>query len=239
MARLRYAFRSLAKSPLLALVVVLSLGLGIGANTAIFSLMNQIILSRLPVEKPEELVLVTAPGEFKSGRSSSNDAGGQDFIFSYLMFRALEKQPQGLTELAGFRAIGANLAFGSQTVSGSVMLASGGYFPALRAKPLMGRTIEPEDDQPGGGNPVAVLGYGYWRDKLGGRSDILNQTMRINAQPFTVVGVMPKSFTGTTMGQNIEVYVPMSFKRRLTPNWNGTDRWDDYGVYLIGRGSRA
>jgi putative ABC transport system permease protein len=235
MARIRFAFRSLAKSPMLALVVLLSLALGIGANTAIFSLLNQILLNELPVEKPEDLVLVTSPPEFKGGRSSSDNSGNQEFIFSYLMFRGLEKQPQGLAGLAGFRGLGGNVAFGNQTIPGRVMVVSGGYFPVLRVKPLIGRTIVPEDDRPGGGNPVALLSYGYWNDKLGGRREVLNQQIRINSKSFTVVGILPGEFTGTTMGAAPEVYVPMSFKPQLTPNWNGTDRWDDYWVYLIGR----
>src|ERR1017187_6456728 len=97
MRRLRFAWRSLMKAPLLSLVVVLSLGLGIGANTAIFSLFHQILLNSLPVERPAELVSLTSPSDFKSGRSSSNDSGGSEFIFSYPMFRELEKHPQGLS----------------------------------------------------------------------------------------------------------------------------------------------
>src|SRR5690349_11778100 len=115
MARIRFAVRSLLKAPLLSLVVVLSLGLGIGANTGIFSLLHQVVLSSLPVERPEELVVLHAPGEFKGGRSSSNNSGGMDSIFSYPMFRALEKHG-----VAGFRDLGANLAFGNSTVSGRV-----------------------------------------------------------------------------------------------------------------------
>src|ERR1035437_1101530 len=100
MARIRFALRSLAKAPLLSLVVVLSLGLGIGANTAIFSLLHQIVLRSLPVEKPEELVLLTSPGEFKGGRNSTGDAGGLENVFSYRMFRELEKRAQGRTSPA-------------------------------------------------------------------------------------------------------------------------------------------
>src|SRR5579872_4431548 len=139
MARIRYAIRSLAKAPLLSLVVVLSLGLGIGANTAIFSLLHQVVLSSLPVEKPEELVLVTTPGEFKNGRSSSNNSGGMDYIFSYPFFREMEKHAGPVAALAGFRSLGANLAFGSQTVTGTILVVSGGYFPMLGVKPLLGR----------------------------------------------------------------------------------------------------
>jgi putative ABC transport system permease protein len=235
MARLSYAFRSLAKAPLLSLVVVLSLGLGIGANTAIFSLLQQVVLSNLPVQHPEQLALVTAPGEFKGGRSATNNSGGMDHIFSYPVFRELEKHAEGVAGFAGFRDIGANMAFRNQTVSQQVELVSGGYFSTLGVKPLVGRTISPDDDRTGAGNPVAVLGYGFWRDKLGGQPDVLNQPLRINGQVFTVVGVAPANFTSTTMGQEPAAYLPLSFKPLLTPNWNGTERWNDYWIYLFAR----
>jgi len=234
MARIRFAFRSLAKAPLLSLVVVLSLGLGIGANTAIFSMLHQLVLSSLPVPHPEELALLTSPGEFKDGRSATNDSGGMDYIFSYPVFRELEKRAPDVVRLAGFRIVGANLAFGNQTVSGGAMLVSGGYFPMLGVRPLIGRLIEREDDQ-GGGNPVAVLGYGYWHDKLGARLDALNQPVHINGSVYTVVGVLPPKFSGTTLGNEPSAFLPMVFKPRMTPNWNGTDRYDDYWVYLIAR----
>jgi putative ABC transport system permease protein len=233
-SRIRFAIRSLAKAPLLSLVVILSLGLGIGANTGIFSLLHQVVLSSMPVERPHELVLITAPGEFKGGRNSTNNSGDMDYIFSYMMFRGLEKQAQGVTGLAGFRDIGANLAFRNQTVNGTVTLASGQYFPVLGIKPLMGRTIVPEDDRPGA-QPVTVLAYGYWRDKLGGRADVLNQTLKINNQQFTIVGIAPPGFDGTTLGQDPNAWVPMIFKPQMTPNWNGTDRWNDYWIYMFAR----
>ncbi len=233
MFRIRYAVRSLAKAPLLSLVVVLSLGLGIGANTAIFSLLHQVVLRSLPVEKPQELVLVTSPDAFKNGRGSTNDSGNMNYAFSYPFFRDLERA-QG-SSLAGFRNFGANLAFHSQTVSGSILAVSGGYFPLLGVKPPMGRILVPEDDRHGGGNAAAVLSYGYWHDKLGGQPDALNQPIRINGQLFTIVGVAPKGFNGTTLGHDPDAYVPLSFKPRLTPNWDGTDRYDDYWLYLISR----
>lgn len=221
---------------MLSLVVIVSLGLGIGANTAIFSLLHQMVLASLPVPHPEQLVLVTAPGEFKSGRSSSNDSGGMDYIFSYPAFRTLEKNAQALAGLAAFRNLSANLAFGSQTINGSFDIVSGQFFPVLGVRPMIGRGIEPSDDGPtGGGNPVAVLGYGYWHDKLGARSEVLNQPLRLNGHIFTIVGVLPKSFTGPTLGQEPDAYVPLSFKPLLTPNWNGTDHYDDYWLYLVGR----
>jgi predicted permease len=235
MVRIRFALRSLAKSPLLSLVVVLSLALGIGANTAIFSLLNQVVLSSLPVERPQELALVTSPGDFKSGRSSSNSAGGMDYIFSYKVFRALEKVRTGVSGLAAFRDLGANIAFGKQTTPGRVCVVSGQYFPLLGVKPLIGRTITPEDDNEGGGNAVAMVSYGYWTDKLGGERSVLNQPIRINGNTFTLIGVTPKGFTGTVLGNEPETFVPLVFNPKLTPNHDGTKRWNDYWLYLIAR----
>ena len=235
MKQIRFTLRTLAKTPMLALVVVLSLGLGIGANTAIFSLLHQIILRSLPVDRPEELVLLNSPGEFKSGRSSTDNSGGMDSIFSYRIFRELEKRPDGVTAVAGFRDIGANVRFENQTVNASAMVVSGSYFPVLGTRPLVGRLISPQDDVHGAGNAVAVLGYGYWKDRLGSRREVLNQPIYVNSQAFTVVGVAPMGFTGTTPGQAPDVFVPMSFKPRLTPGWDGTDRYDDYWVYLFAR----
>ena len=233
MARLRFAWRSLLKAPLLSLTVVLSVGLGIGANTAIFSLFHQILLNSLPVERPEELVTLTAPEEFKGGRNSTDNSGDMNYIFSYPMFRELEKRPQGMSGIAAFRSLNANLSFRQQTISGEMLIVSGGYFPTLGVRPWMGRTIDRADDT-GAGNAVAVLSYGYWNDRLGGESAVLNQPIRVNGQMFTVVGVAPKGFTGTTLGDEPDVYIPLVFKPLMTPNWNGTDRWSDYWLYLIG-----
>ena len=234
MARVRFAFRSLAKAPLLSLVVILSVGLGIGANTAIFSLLHQILLDSLPVQHPEELVVLTAPEEFKGGSSRTGDSGGMDHIFSYPLFRELEKNPQGVTGVAAFYQLGANLSFQKQTVPGGAMVVSGGYFPLLGVRPLIGRAIEPADDT-GSGNPVAVLSYGYWTDRLGGETSVLNQPIKVNGQVFTIVGVAPKKFTSTTLGEEPSVFLPLTFKPLLTPHWNGTDRWNDYYLYLFAR----
>src|SRR5258706_11913584 len=109
--RIRYALRTLSKTPLVTTVVVLSLGLGIGSNTAIFSLLDQVILRSLPVERPEELMLLTLPGEIKSGSTSTANSGCQDSIFSYRIFRELEQHPEGLTTVAGVRGTSTNVAY--------------------------------------------------------------------------------------------------------------------------------
>ena len=234
MARLRYAIRSLSKSPLLCLTVALSLGLGIGANTAIFSLLHQAILASLPVAHPEELALPTSRAD-RSGRVSTGDAGHADYVFSYPVFRALELHPEGLTGIAAFRKLSANLAFRNQTVHGDAMVVSGRYFSLLAVQPEIGRILTPADDIPGAGNPVAVLSYNYWSGPLGAQLDALNQPIRVNGHVFTIVGVAPRGFNGITFGDQPSVFVPLSSKPLLTPGWNGTDRYDDYWLYLVAR----
>ncbi len=234
MGRIRFALRSLAKAPLLSLVVVTSLGLGIGVNTAIFSLLHQVVLSSLPIPHPEQLVLLTAPGDLKNGRSSDDDSGDQDYIFNWHTFRELERHNDA-ARVVGFRTFPGNLAFSRQTVSGTFMLVSGRYFPVLGVQPFAGRLVGPEDDIPGGGNPVADVSYRYFHDRLGGDTGILNQTVKVNGQPFTIVGITPPNFTGTTVGREANIYMPMSFKPHLTEGWNGTDKLADYWVYLLAR----
>lgn len=234
MTGIRLAFRALLRSPIVTLVVVLSLGLGVGANTAIFSMMYQVLLRNLPIEKPHEVVFVQSPADFKNGRGSTNSAGGMESVFSYRMFRELEKQPGNLLQLAAFREVGANLSLNGRTESGSAMLVSGQYFPVLGIVPDRGRLIGPEDDK-NAGNPIVVLGYGYWKNRLGGQGDILNQPLRINGHVFTVVGIAPRNFHGTVLGDAPDVFVPLTFKPRLTPGWDGTDKWNDYYLYLLGR----
>ena len=230
MTGLRLALRSLLKTPVLCLVVVLSLGLGIGANTAIFSLLHQVLLRALPVPNSRELVIVTSPGDLKGGRNSTDNSGGMDMIFSYPMFRELEKRVPGI---AGHRLFSANLSFQGKTQSGSVCVVSGGYFPALGVEPVVGRTLSPQDDS--GKQPVGMISYGYWTDKLGGRSDILNQPLRVNGQIFTIAGVTPRGFTGMTLGDDPDVFVPLAFKTAITPGWDGTDKWNDYWLYTFAR----
>src|ERR1700733_11502002 len=234
MRRIGYACRSLANAPLLSLVVILSLGLGIGVNTAIFSLLHEVVLSALPIPHPEQIVLLTSPGDLKNGRSQNGDSGGMGYVFNWRAFRELEKHTE-TANVVGFCDFYSNIAFSGQTIRGDMMLVSGAYFSALGTQPFTGRLIDAKDDIPGGGNAIAVLGYRYWRDKLGANPSVLNQTVKVNGQPFTVAGIAPSNFSGTTVGTDPSVYLPMSFKPHLTEGWNGTDKLDDYWIYLLAR----
>ncbi|MGI9182536.1 MAG: ABC transporter permease [Longimicrobiaceae bacterium] len=233
---LRYALRQLGRGPGFAAVVVVTLALGIGANAAIFSLFEQVLLRPLPVHEPERLVNLGAPGP-KTGNTSCNQAGECDQIFSYPMFRDLEAAQQSLTGLAAHRHFGANLATRNQTFSGGATLVSGSYFPVLGLQPALGRLLGPEDDRTVGAHPVAVLSYRFWETRLGADPAVLDQTLLVNGHPMTVVGVAPRRFEGTTLGQLPDVFVPLTMRGSVNPDITnpGFDDRRSYWVYLFGR----
>ncbi len=199
MTGLKFALRSLWRTPVLSLVVVLSLGLGIGANTAIFSLLHQLLLRSLPVKDPQQLVVLRSPEEFKSAALLPTTPADR-MPSSATRSSGSGKNPNGLASLASFRQFGANISYRGQTRNGSVAVVSGEYFSTLGVEAAIGRAIAAEDDR-NAGNPVAALGYGYWQDRLGGDRGVLNQPLRVNGQIFTVVGILPKGFTGITFGE--------------------------------------
>jgi predicted permease len=234
MPNFRLALRALTRTPLVSGVAVLSLALGIGANAAIFTVFERLILRPLAVTEPERLVNLETPGP-KSGSMSSNSAGGAEAIFSYAMFRDLEREQTPFTGLAAHRSFGANLAFSGDTMSGEGMVVSGSYFPVLGLRPALGRLLEPADDVVIGGHPVAVLSHRYWQDRFGGREDVLNQQLVVNGQTMTIVGVTPRGFLGTTLGQNPQVFVPLTMYGQVTPGWDRFEERRNYWLYLFAR----
>jgi predicted permease len=234
MANLKLALRTLVQTPFVTGVAVVSLALGIGANAAIFSLFDQMLLRPLPVPNPERLV--NLEGSYPTpGSHSCSTAGDCSIIFSYPMFRDLEKAQTVFTGIAAHRSVGANLSIRGQTVDGDAMCVSGSYFPVLELTPALGRLIGPADDQTIGGHPVAVLGYSYWETQLGSDRSVIGQALTITGQPFTIIGVAPKGFDGTTLGETPNVYVPISMRGVVDP---GFDRFTDrttYWIYLFAR----
>jgi putative ABC transport system permease protein len=229
----RHSLRRLVKSPLLSLVVILSLGLGIGANTAVFSMMRQVLLRSLPVERPEELSLVTASGN-RPGGQRTGLSGGSEYIFSYAGLRQFEnQQKQDIAEIAGFHDRRTVVAYKEGAVHGNALMVSGGYFRLMGTRPFMGRMLMPDDDR-GAGNPVAVLGYNFWKNRLGGRTDILNQPIRIAAQVFTIVGVAPKGFYGTTVNLTPDVFIPISAAVSMT-SFRIDSSANNFWIYLVAR----
>ncbi|HEX9690633.1 MAG TPA: ABC transporter permease [Gemmatimonadales bacterium] len=236
MASLKLAFRSLVQAPVITAVAVLSLALGIGANAAIFSLFHQMILRSLPVQEPERLANLGNPGP-KPGSQSCNQAGDCDVVFSYPMFRDLERQAQSnFAGLAAHRIFGANLGLtGYQTVNGEGMLVSGSYFPLLGVRPRLGRLLTPEDDRTIGEHFVAVLSYDYWQNRLGGDPGVLNQVIVVNGHPMTIVGVAPRSFEGTTLGGQPDVFVPITMRGQMSPGFDAFENRRSYWAYVFGR----
>ena len=156
MINLKLACRTLFKTPFVTIIAIASLALGIGANAAIFSLFNQILLRPLTVPEPVRLVNIGSPGP-RQGSASCGNAGGCDFVFTYPMFRDLERAQTMFTGLAAHVLFGANLSFGGQTLSGEGELVSGSYFPVLGVQPALGRLLGPQDDQTVGESHVVVL----------------------------------------------------------------------------------
>ena len=232
---LRAAFRSLSKSPLFVTLACCSLALGIGVNAAIFSMFEQVLLRPLAVERPEQLVNLQSPGP-RWGSTSNNNAGRRESIFSYPMYRDLRALDMGWQGLAAHRSLGANLAIGEASSAGSAALVSDNYFSLLGLQPALGRLLAAGDEAGPGQRPVAVLAYGYWQNRLGADPTVIGKTLRLNGQPLTVVGVAPKGFRGTTLGEVIEAFVPISLADQLQPDRRpALAERDSYWVYLFAR----
>ncbi len=231
---LKLAIRRLFKTPFVTIIAILSLALGIGANAAIFSLFDQALLRSLPVQRPNELVNLSSPGP-KQGPNSCGQAGDCESVFSYPMFRDLEKQQPVFTGIALHVGFGANLSYQGQTRNGEGLLVSGSYFPILGLQPALGRLLDPNDDRNSGGHFVTVLSHGYWTSRLGANPAVLNQTLIVNGQRMTIVGVAPRGFNGTTLGMEPAVFVPVTMRELMVPGWKGFDNRRSYWAYLFAR----
>ncbi len=230
----KLAFRALFKSPFVTLVAIVSLALGIGANSAIFSLFNRMLLRPLPVAAPERLVNLAAPGP-NPGSQSCTTPGDCHSVFSYPMFRDLQKAGTGFSGIAAHRPFGANLAFRGQTFAGRGLLVSGGYFPVLGLQPAAGRLLAPGDDDAIGAHFVTVLSCAYWQRRFDGDPHVVGQALIVNGQPLTIVGVAPQGFEGTTLGLEPQVFVPISLRGQMVPGWNQFDNRRSYWIYLFAR----
>jgi predicted permease len=227
---LKLAFRT----PFVTIVAVLSLALGIGANAAIFSMFDQLLLRPLPVQHPEQLVNLSAPGPMP-GSNSCNQAGSCQEVFSYPMFRDLEAEHTAFAGVAAHRGFGANIAFKNQTLNGEGMLVSGSYFPLLGITPALGRLINQNDDRTIGANFVAVLSHKYWQNRLGAEPTVVGQKIIVNGQTMTIIGVAPEGFEGTTLGTNPNVFVPITMRELMQPGAKGFTNRQSYWIYLFAR----
>ncbi len=205
---LRYAFRLLWKSPVFTVAVVLSLALGIGANTAIFSLINAVLWRTLPVKNPESLVLLT------HSRGSTFSGG-----FTYQQYRIMRQQSGAFTELAAWSSARLNVSVdGNPEPTTNGQLVTGNYFSLLGVSPTTGRTISAEDDVVPNGHPVAMISYGYWKRRFGLSPSVIGRDIAVSGTRFTVIGVTPPEFFGLEVGTSPDLFLPVLMQPTVIPD---------------------
>src|SRR6478672_5112407 len=234
MLNAKLALRTLVRTPFVSAIAILSLALGIGANAAIFSLFNQILLRRLPVPRPAQLVNFRSPGP-KSGAITCGLPGECDAVFSYAMFRDLDRLQTSFTAIAAHVEFDANVAARAQTSREDGLLVSGTYFPVLGLQPALGRLLAPDDDKAIGESHVAVLSHPFWQTRFGSDPTVLGQPIVVNGQSLTVVGVGPRGFSGTTIGETADVFVPITLRDLMQPPGGSFEGRRYYWAYLFAR----
>ncbi len=228
---LRLAVRGLRRSPLFSTVAILSLALGIGANTAIFTLIDQILLRKLPVSDPDRLVML-----HQSGSHMGSNMGMR--MHSYPVYQDFQQRAEPLSEVICRRLVAASLSIDNQTERVSAELVSGNYFTMLGVKPALGRLFNSqEDDQVVQGHPVVVLGYDYWATRFARDPAVVGKKILVNNYPMTIVGVSAAGFAGIDPARAPQIRVPVLMQRPMLPEWTWLDpfnrrsRW----VQVFGR----
>src|SRR5215475_9405201 len=222
---LRYGARTLLKKPGFSLIAIITLGLGIGANTAIFSLVNMVMLRPLPVAQPERIVEVTPLGK-----------GASIGAFSYPFYKDLRDNNEVFDGLAAYRPT--PMSLGRNGVNERVYgyLASGNYFDMLGVRAFKGRVFTQQEDLVPGGNPVVVMSYGCWQRRFGADPNLVGKTIKLNGHDFTIVGVAPEGFRGTVVVFDPEIYTPMMMAKQIAPgdsNW--LEKRGEGGIWAFGR----
>jgi predicted permease len=204
----RYGLRMLARSPGFTAVVILTLALGIGANAAIFSMVNAVLLKSLPVQKPEELVIL---------KYSDPQSGQLNEDFSYPMYQAIRDKNKSFSGVLARSGVDLNLGYSGQSEQLYGELVSGNYFATLGVRPWLGRLFTEDDDRVPGAHPVAVLSYGYWQRRFGSDPSIVGKKLILNAKPMTVIGVAAPGFYGTELARDPGIRVPMMMATVFKP----------------------
>jgi putative ABC transport system permease protein len=223
---LRYAVRQLRKSPGFTLTVILTLALGIGANAAVFTLFDQVLLRMLPVQKPQELVRFHWTGGYSGG---ANVFGGDmgDY-FSYPMYKDLRDKSQVFSGVVAVDRANVGVSWNNQAEDQDAELVSGNYFQVLGLQPVAGRLLGREDDTEKGANPQLVLSYAYWKTRFAGSPAVIGQIVRINGHPFTIVGVAPEAFQTAIGGYKPGVFLPISMSEVAIPSMAPRDSFNSH-----------
>jgi predicted permease len=238
---IRYSWRGLRKRPAFTSVALVILALGIGANTAIFTLINAVVLKPLPVNKPEELVLFNdSPSEGTRTSDGDIQAGRWD-IFSYATYRYFREHDRSFQELSAFRSGESRLSVrradaqsGEAAQRASGHLVSGNYFTVLGVNAMQGRVLTNEDDS-AAAQPAAVISNACWKQKLNGDADIVGKNMLLNGTAFTIVGIMPPDFFGTRVRRSPDYWLPLVFQPQIELRKSSIEDKNVYWLNLIGR----
>src|SRR5262245_12585872 len=198
---IRYASRRLIAQPGFTIVMVLTLALGIGANTAIFSIIDTLLLDSLPVDRPRELVLLNPTG-LRNGWTAGN------LTWSYPVYRSLRGGQRVFSGLIAERTDAVNLTIDGATERAVASIVSGNYFAVRGIRPLKGRLLSDADDRTRSGHPVVVLSYGFWVERFGMEPEIVGRDLRIGGHPFTVIGIADKRFNGLEVGDTVDLFLP-------------------------------
>ena len=227
----RYALRGLRRSPLFALVAVMSLALGIGANTAIFTLLDQVLLRKLPVKEPDRLVML-----YQRANNMGSNMGSR--MNSYPLYQDLQQKAEPLSEVICRRIVPASVAVDNQTERVEAELVSGNYFTMLGVPPAIGRVFNSvEDDQVYRGHPTVVISYGYWVTRFARDPNVVGKKVRVNDYPMTIVGVSAEGFSGLDPTDSPQIRVPILMKEIMMPDteWLHVDDRRARWVQLFGR----
>ena len=209
----RFALRGFRRSPLFATVAILSLALGIGANSAIFTLIDQVLLRKLPVTRPDELVML-----YQTGAHNGSNMGGR--MHSYPIYQDFQQKAEPLAEVLCRRLVPASVSVDNRTERLTAELVSGNYFSMLGVKPAIGRVFSSqEDDQVYQGHPVVVLSYDYWVSRFARDPNVVGRKILVNDSPMTIVGVSAAGFAGIDPAQSPQIRVPVLMKPVMTPEW--------------------
>jgi putative ABC transport system permease protein len=228
----RFGVRLLRRGPAFALVAILSLALGVGANTAIFQLLDAVRLRSLPVESPGQLAEVTIDNH---GNGLTGRFEGRHIELTYPLYEQIRDQQQAFSAVAAWGMQTFNLASGGEKQPAEGMWVTGGFFDLLGVPAVLGRVLTPEDDTRGCGSPAAVLGYGFWQRRFGGDGSVLGRTLGLDGHPFEIVGVAPASFFGVEVGHSFDVAVPMCSEALIRGSGSALNEPDFWFIAAVGR----
>ncbi|MGO8732332.1 MAG: ADOP family duplicated permease [Terriglobia bacterium] len=232
---LRFGLRVLRKNPGFTAVAVITIALGIGANTAIFSLLNAIMLRELPVRRPQQLVL------FGTGSAAGNtDLFASTELYSYPFYRQMRQKNQVFSDLSAelsflFTKMHGAVGEGAELEPMDVQLVSGSYFSCLGVKPILGRSFTEAEDAPAGGHPVAIVSYSWWNRRFGRDPATVGRTLTLGSTVYTIIGITPAGFFGATVGESPDLWIPLSMEKQVQPGWTRLEDKSFESLYILGR----